>query len=92
MTHDEILAGFAEVLASVAGVDRGQITPGKSFSDDLGIDSLTMVDVVVAAEDRFGLLIPDDEWSRFQTVGDVVNHLERSTGASAPRGISVRGS
>ena len=39
---------------------------------------MTMVDVVVAAEDRFGLVIPDDAWPRFSTVGDPVAHLERA--------------
>ena len=54
-----------------------------SPSRDLDIDSMTMLEVVVALEDRFGLLIPDDEWSRFSTVGDLVAHLERA-GVVAP--------
>ncbi len=38
---------------------------------------MTMVEVIVAAEDRFGEVIPDDDWARFATVGDVVDHLQR---------------
>ena len=53
------------------------------LGDDLGIDSLTMVEVVVAAEDRFGLVIADDDWSRFVTVGDVIAYIERA-GIIAP--------
>ena len=53
------------------------ITPETSLAD-LGIDSLMMVEVVVAAEDRFGLLINDDDWSRFVTAGDVVAYIERA--------------
>jgi acyl carrier protein len=40
-----------------------------------------MVEVVVAAEDRFGVLVPDDEWARFTTVGDALRYLEQSTTA-----------
>jgi acyl carrier protein len=82
MPQDEVLTGLGEVLGAVAGVDRSDVTPEARFSG-LGIDSLTMVDVVVAAEDRFGLVIPDDDWARFETVGDAVAHLERA--ARLPR-------
>ena len=48
------------------------------FDEDLGIDSLGLVDVIVAFEDRFGLVIPDDDWTRFTTVGDAITHLQRA--------------
>jgi len=82
MGQDDVLAALAEVLADVARVDPADVTPGARF-DDLGIDSLTMVDAVVALEDRFGLVIPDDEWARFETVGDAVAHLQSA--ARLPR-------
>jgi acyl carrier protein len=63
MGQDDVLAALAEVLADVADIDPADVTPGARF-DDLGIDSLTLVDVVVAVEDRFGLVIPDDDWAR----------------------------
>jgi acyl carrier protein len=78
MQQDEVFAGIREVLSAVTGIDRPVITLEAQFGDDLGIDSLTMVDVVVAAEDRFGLIIPDDDWARFVTVGDAVAHLEQA--------------
>ncbi|MBM7808519.1 acyl carrier protein [Geodermatophilus bullaregiensis] len=78
MTRDELAAGLAEVLGTVAGIDRAAVAPGKSFAEDLGIDSLTMVEVVVAAEDRFGVLVPDDEWARFTTVDDALRFLAQS--------------
>jgi acyl carrier protein len=81
--QDGVLAGLAEVLTDVARVDPAALTPDARFTDDLGIDSLTLVDVVVAAEDRFGVIIPDDVWARFETVGDAVAHLERA--AQLPR-------
>jgi len=74
MGQDDMLAALAELLADVARFDPADVTPRARF-DDLGIDSLTMVDVVVAVEDRFGLVIPDDEWAHFETVGDALAHL-----------------
>jgi salicylate hydroxylase len=79
MSEHEILAGLAEVLRAAAGVDPARVALEVMFADDLGIDSLTMVDVVVAAEDRFGMLIRDDEWTRFRTVGDAVGYLARNS-------------
>ena len=77
MPQDEVLPGLGEVLGVVAGIDRSDVTPEARFGD-LGIGSLMMVDVIVAAEDRFELIIPDDDWARFVTVGDAVGYLERA--------------
>ncbi len=81
--QDEILGDIATVLSSVSGVDPADVTPEKSFTGDLGVDSVTMLEAVVALEDRFGLLIADDDWSQFSTVGDLVSYLER-TGVGTP--------
>jgi acyl carrier protein len=78
MPQDTVLADLTQVLAGVAGVAPADVTPEARFGRDLGIDSLTLVEVVVAAEDRFGLVIADDDWSRFVTVGDVIAYLERA--------------
>jgi len=80
MPADEVLAGVAEILGSVTGVDRADITPATSLRGDLGLDSLLMVEVVVAAEDRFGLLIDDDDWPRFGTVLDAARYIEQAAG------------
>jgi len=76
MTQDDVLNEVRTVFASVAKISPDEITPDKSLVEDLGVDSLTVIEVVVAIEDRFGVLIPDDEWQRFNTVGDLVNHLK----------------
>jgi acyl carrier protein len=81
MSQDEALAGIAEILSSVTGVSRADITPETPFVD-LGIDSLMMVEIVVAAEDRFGLLINDDDWPRFKTVLDAAQYINQ-----APAGL-----
>jgi acyl carrier protein len=54
------------------------VTPEKSFTGDLGVDSMTMLEAVVALEDRFGLLIADDDWAQLSTVGDLVSYLQRA--------------
>ena len=77
MPQDQVLADVTEILGSVAGIDRADITPETSLAD-LGIDSLMMVEVVVAAEDRFGLLINDDDWPRFKTVLDATRYINQA--------------
>ena len=81
--QDEMLGDIATVLSSVSGVDPAEVTPEKSFTGDLGVDSMTMVEAVVALEDRFGLLIADDDGPQFSTVGDLVSYLERA-GVGSP--------
>jgi len=77
MAQDDVLNEVRAVFASVAKIDPADITPEKSLTEDLGVDSLTVIEVVVSIEDRFGVLISDDEWQRFTTVGDLVNHLQQ---------------
>ncbi|HMA46920.1 MAG TPA: acyl carrier protein [Frankiaceae bacterium] len=78
MSQNEILAGLAEILEEVAGVSPAEVTPEKTFIDDLDVDSLSMVEVVVAAEERFGVKIPDDDVKGLRTVGDAVAYLQRA--------------
>jgi len=75
MTRDEVLARLAEILGGLTGADPAGVTAETTFAADLGVDSLTMVDIVVAAEDQFGLLISDDQAARFRTVGDAVDGI-----------------
>ncbi len=79
MTNEEILGVLAEIVNEVAGVETGEITPDKSFVDDLDIDSLSMVEIAVQVEDRFGVKVPDDELANLTTVGDAVNYIAKST-------------
>jgi acyl carrier protein len=75
LTENEVLAGIREIVEEVAGVAPSEIEMGKSFTDDLDVDSLSMVEVVVAAEERFGIKIPDEEVTKMATVGDAVNFI-----------------
>jgi acyl carrier protein len=78
-TRDEITAGLAEILEEVAGVNPDDVAEGKSFTDDLDVDSLSMVEVVVAAEEKFGVKIPDDEVQNLKTVGDAVSYIQKAS-------------
>lgn len=78
ITQITVLADIATALASIAGIDPAEVTPEKSLTGELDVDSMTMLEIIVALEDTFGLLIPDDEWSRFATVGDLAAHLQQA--------------
>jgi acyl carrier protein len=75
MTREEVIAGLAEILEEVAGVDPGDVSEEKSFTEELDVDSLSMVEVVVAAEEKFGVKIPDDEVQNLKTVGDAADFV-----------------
>jgi len=84
MSPQEPLTGLAEILHTVAGIRPVDVTADALFAD-LGVDSLAMMEVVVAAEDRFGLLIDDDHWSRFRTVGDAARYIEQASTIDSTR-------
>jgi acyl carrier protein len=73
---EEIRAGLASILEEVADVSPDDVTDDKSFVDDLDVDSLSMVEVAMAAEEKFGVKIPDDELPKLKTVGDAVKYIE----------------
>ena len=75
LSVDEVLAGIKEIVVEVAGIDANIIAMEKKFTDDLDVDSLSMVEVVVAAEEKFGVKIPDEEVTKMATVGDAVNFI-----------------
>jgi acyl carrier protein len=79
MTTDAILDGLAEIVWETTRIPRQRVAPERTFRDDLDIDSLSMVEIATAAEDRFGVTIPDDELGRLLTVGDAVAYIERAS-------------
>ncbi|WP_034269010.1 acyl carrier protein [Actinospica robiniae] len=79
-TQEEILQGLAEIVNEVAGIDVEDVQSDKSFTEDLDVDSLTMVEVVVAAEEKFGVKIPDEEVKNLSTVGDAVSYIQSHQG------------
>ena len=77
MNEQEILAGLGEIVEEIAGVPADEVTPSKNFVDDLDIDSLSMVEIAVAAQDKFGVQIPDDHLRNLKTVQDVIDYVRR---------------
>ena len=75
LTHDEVLAGLAELVTDETGIDAAEVQMEKSFTDDLDIDSISMMTIVVNAEEKFGVTIPDDEVKNLKTVGDAVTYI-----------------
>ena len=75
LTQDEVLAGLRDIVVEVAGIDGAQVAMDKKFADDLEVDSLSMVEVIVAAEEKFSVKIPDDEVTKMATVADAVNFI-----------------
>jgi acyl carrier protein len=79
LTQEEILAGLSEIVDEIAGVPADEVTPDKTFVDDLDIDSLSMVEIAVAAQDKFGVEIPDDQLKDLKTVQDVIDYVGRAS-------------
>ncbi len=78
VNEQEILTGLAEIIDEIAGVPADEVTPEKSFVDDLDIDSLSMVEIAVAAQDKFGVEIPDDQLKDLKTVQDVITYVHKN--------------
>ena len=77
MADDTILQELAQILEEVADVKPEDVTPDKSFVDDLDVDSLSMVEVAMAVEEKFNAKIPDEELSELKTVGDAVTYIQQ---------------
>ncbi|WP_369272592.1 acyl carrier protein [Streptomyces sp. R11] len=77
MTREEIVAALAEILNEVADVDPADVSEEKAFIDDLDIDSLAMVEVIVSAEERFSVHLPEEELKELRLVSDVVLRIEK---------------
>jgi acyl carrier protein len=80
VSQQEILDALTEIIIEETGVEGATVEPEKAFVEDLDIDSLSMMTIVVNAEERFGIRIPDDDVKNLRTVGDAVGYI---TAASA---------
>lgn len=76
MTDEEIREGLAAILQEVAGTDPAEVQLDTSFINDLDVDSLLLVEVVVAAEERFSVCISEDDLKEGSTVGDLVRSIQ----------------
>ncbi|WP_029088635.1 acyl carrier protein [Brevibacterium album] len=80
MAHSEadVLAGLAEIVNEETGLETSAVEASKSFTDDLDIDSISMMTIVVNAEKKFGVKIPDDDVKDLVTVQDAVDYIVKA--------------
>jgi len=71
-----IIEKVQEIIAEKLSVDASDVTPEKSFTGDLGADSLDTVELIMEFEKEFGISIPDDQAEKISTVGDAVKYIE----------------
>jgi acyl carrier protein len=78
-TKEEIFDKVKEIIVDQLGVEEEEVTPEASFIDDLGADSLDIVELIMALEEEFGLEIPDDEAEKISTVNDAVEYIRENS-------------
>ncbi|MBA7580644.1 acyl carrier protein [Candidatus Atribacteria bacterium 1244-E10-H5-B2] len=66
-----------KLIVKQSGIDESKITENSSFIDDLGLDSLDIIELIMEFEEEFDLEIPDKEAEKMKTVGDVVKYLDK---------------
>jgi len=71
-----VLDKVKKIIAEQLGIDEEDITPDASFTDDLGADSLDLVELVMAFEDGFDIEIPDEDAEKIKTVADAVSYIQ----------------
>ncbi len=79
MSNEDILEKVREVIVEQLNVEEDDVAEDASFVDDLGADSLDIVELVMALEEQFGISIPDEEAEGIKTVGDAVSYIASNT-------------
>ena len=67
-----------DIIVEQLGVKPDQVTPEAKFVEDLGADSLDIVELIMALEEEFGIEVPDEQAEKLQSVGDVIKYVEES--------------
>ncbi len=75
MATEEIVRRVKDLIAESLGVNPTEVIPDASFIDDLGADSLDIVELVMAIEKEFGIEIPDEDAEKISTVQDAVDYI-----------------
>lgn len=74
--EQEILERVSQIVSDKLAIDPQQVSPDSKFADDLGADSLDVVELLMALEDEFGLTIDEEEAENIETVRDVVGYIQ----------------
>ncbi|HVL40283.1 MAG TPA: acyl carrier protein [Fimbriimonadaceae bacterium] len=77
----DVFERVKKVTVEELAVKEEEVTESASFTDDLGADSLDVVELVMALEDEFSIDIPDEEVNEIKTVGDAVNYIQKKLGS-----------
>jgi acyl carrier protein len=75
----EVLDKIKEIIAEQLGIDEDEVVPEASFLDDLGADSLDIVELIMAFEEEFDLEIPDEDAEKIKTVQNVIDYIKSHT-------------
>ena len=78
MDRTEMQIKVVDIIANQLGVDKEIVTPEANVVDDLGADSLDVVELVMALEEAFDLEIPDEEAEKIRTVKDIIEYLTKA--------------
>jgi acyl carrier protein len=78
---DKLFEKVREIIVQQLGVDEADVTPSANFVDDLGADSLDTVELVMEFEEKFEIIIPDEDAEKIRTVQDCVDYLARKKAA-----------
>ena len=76
MAKEEIFDKLKELVVDQLGVEEDEVTLEATMQDDLGADSLDLVDLVMSVEEEFGVKVADEDLENIKTVGDIVNYIE----------------
>ncbi len=79
METKELNSKLKEIIAEQLGISEEEIVPAASFIDDLGADSLDLVELIMALEEEFDMEISDEEAEKIQTVQDAINYIQENT-------------
>jgi acyl carrier protein len=80
LLSDQDTQAVLGILVEELGVQRAQLTPEAKIKEDLGADSLTVIEIAMAMEEQFHLSIPDEQWETVSTVGDLFETLAKLLG------------
>ena len=75
----EILDTIKQIVADQLAIDEDEVIPGASFIDDLGADSLDIVELIMALEEEFDMEIPDEDSEKITTVQNVVDYIKSNS-------------
>ncbi|MGE5484676.1 MAG: acyl carrier protein [Ignavibacteriales bacterium] len=76
---DSVFERIRDIIIEQLGVDEDDVTTEASFIDDLGADSLDIVELIMALEEEFGLEIPDEDAEKIATVGDAIDYIRENS-------------